>query len=76
MEQNKWKIAFMIALIIILLIGGYFGFIFIHNSGYSAGYKKGVNDLTSKIDSDLTFPILENNTLSFIKLNDVCARMR
>lgn len=73
-EINYWKWIGIISLICLLGIGGYFGYNYIANNVYNAGYMEGIL-YTANTGNIPYLDVKDNVTISTISLRDYCAEL-
>jgi hypothetical protein len=83
-KRNGWKFFGIICIILIILVGGYFGYVYLANSFYSKGYNLGNQNgqisIIQSIQSTGEIPYLTNVTgkweVKTITIKDVCGNLQ
>jgi hypothetical protein len=83
-NKNGWKIFGIICIILIILVGGYFGYVYLANSlyikGYNLGNQNGQINIIQSIQSTGEIPYLTNATgtwkVNKIAIKDICGNLQ
>lgn len=72
--MDKKIILIIILSLIIICFIGLFSYIYFSNSIYYNGYNQGQLDLIIKINQNGDIPIINNKTIQFVNIGDICGK--